>query len=99
MMTKMDVSVAKKVKKKKARYADFDSRLRRHHLERMLAMKEASVETHSIHMELMDALNQINIYSADIAKKLLKSGLLAGGEDVDNNMDSDKVASEPESKQ
>ncbi len=80
MMTNMDVSLARKVKKRKARYADLDSRLRRHHLERMLAMKEASVETHSIHMELMDALNQINIYSADIAKKLLKSGLLSDEE-------------------
>ncbi len=97
MMTKMDVSLAKKVRKKKARYAHFDSRLRKHHLERMLAMKEASVETHSIHMELMDALNQINIYSADIAKKLLKSGLLEGGENVNDNKDADNVASQPAS--
>ena len=69
LMTKMDVSLAKKMKKKKTRYAHYDSSLRRHHLERMLAMKEASVETHAIHMELMDAMNQINIYCADIAKK------------------------------
>ncbi len=74
MMTRMDLSLARKVRKKKARYADFDSRLRRHHLKRMLAMKEASVETHTIHMELMDALNQINIYSAEIAKIMLKNG-------------------------
>jgi len=74
MMTQMDVSLAKKVKMKKSRYADFDSRLRKHHLERMLAMKDESVETHSIHMELMDALNLINIYSAEIAKKILKCG-------------------------
>ncbi len=81
MMTRMDVSLARKVKKKKSRYAQFDSRLRKHHLERMLAMKEDSVETHSIHMELMDALSQINTYCADIAKKLLKSGLLVEKED------------------
>jgi phosphate:Na+ symporter len=99
MMTKMDVSLAKKVKKKKTRYAHFDSRLRRHHLERMLAMKEASVETHSIHMELMDALNQINIYSADIAKKILKSGLLAGGEDANNTTGNDTVAAQLAAKQ
>jgi len=99
MMTKMDASVAKKVKKKKARYAHLDSRLRRHHLERMLAMKEASVETHSIHMELMDALNQINIYSANIAKKILKSGLLAGEENTDTDKGKDKGASQPAAKQ
>ncbi len=50
-------------------------------------------------MELMDALNQINIYSADIAKKILKSGLLAGGEDMDNNKGGDKVASQSTEKQ
>lgn len=76
MMTKLDPSLAQKVQKKKRSYADYDSRLRRHHLERMLTMKEASVVTHRIHMELMDALNQINIYCVDIAKKMLKSGLL-----------------------
>ncbi len=76
MMTKMDASLAKKVKKKKRSYADLDSQLRHHHLERMLAMKEASVDTHRIHMELMDALNLINIYCVEIAKKMLQSGLL-----------------------
>lgn len=93
MLTKMDVSLAHKVKKKKSRYAQFDSRLRKHHLERMLAMKEASVETHSIHMELMDALNQINIYCADIAKKLLNSGLLIPREGAESGSN-DSVSAE-----
>ncbi len=84
MMTKRDVSIARKMKKKKSRYAHFDSRLRRHHLERMLAMKEASVETHAIHMELMDALNLINIYSSEIAKKILSNGLRENGEESDD---------------
>ena len=95
MMTNMDVSLARKVKKRKARYADLDSRLRRHHLERMLAMKEASVETHSIHMELMDALNQINTYCADIAKKLLKSGLLTEDENGKQIINKQKTADKP----
>jgi len=76
MISNMDASLARKVSKKKDRYASFDSRLRLHHLKRMLAMKEASVETHSIHMELMDALNHINIYSAEIADTLLQGGAL-----------------------
>ncbi|MEN8188662.1 MAG: Na/Pi cotransporter family protein [Thermodesulfobacteriota bacterium] len=95
VMTKMDVSLAKKVKKKKSRYAHFDSRLRKHHLERMLAMKEASVETHSIHMELMDALNHINMYCADIAKKILKSNLGAGDEEEHNKKNNDVVTEQP----
>jgi len=97
MMTKMDVSLARKVKKKKSRYAHFDSRLRKHHLKRMLAMKEASVETHSIHMELMDALNQINIYSAEIAKKILKSDISAGEEVVENKKKNKSIADKPAS--
>ena len=89
MISKMDATVAKKVAKKRDRYASFDSRLRRHHLERMLAMKEASVETHSIHMELMDALNHINIYSAEIADTLLQSGALVDAKDKDKDKDKD----------
>lgn len=99
LMTAMDVSLAQKVTKKKKHYAHLDSRLRKHHLERMLAMKEASVETHSIHMELMDALNHINIYSADVAKQLLNSGLLAAGTEADVSMDDDKAAAKPAAKQ
>ena len=86
IMTNLDISLAEKVKKKKSRYARYDSRLRRHHLERMLAMKEASVETHAIHMELMDALNQINIYCADIAKQILKYHLSTKPEDEHKEM-------------
>ena len=47
-------------------------------------MREASVETHPTHMELMDALNHINIYSAEIADTLLQSGaLLEQGRETD----------------
>jgi len=50
----------------------------------MEKMSEASVETHPIHMELMDALNHINIYSAEIADTLLQSGALEEqGSDTD----------------
>ncbi len=42
------------------------------------------METHPIHMELMDALNHINIYSAEIADTLLQSGaLLEQGRETD----------------
>lgn len=74
MMATMDLTLAHKVKKKKNRYARFDSKMRRQHLKRMLDMQQKSVETHPIHIELMDALNQINIYSAEIAKTILKNG-------------------------
>ncbi len=98
MMTKMDASLAKKVQKKKRSYAELDSQLRHHHLERMLAMKEASVDTHRIHMELMDALNQINIYCVEIAKKMLKSGLLAKQENNNNQIDQQQSDDKDQSK-
>ncbi len=76
MMVTMDSSLAEKVQRKESHYAEYDSLLRSHHIKRMLAMKEASVNTHGIHMELMDALNLINIYSSEIAKNLITCGTL-----------------------
>ncbi|MCI5167783.1 MAG: Na/Pi cotransporter family protein [Candidatus Electrothrix sp. GM3_4] len=75
MMVASDAILARKVRKKKKRYDRLNNRLRRHHLQRLLDMKEQSVETHEIHIELLDALNQINDFSADIAKALLKGGI------------------------
>ena len=83
MMNTMDFSIARKVKKKKARYNRFYSKMRKQHLKRMLDLKQESVETHPIHMELMDALNQINIYSAEIAKTILKNGNNGKEQDAD----------------
>ncbi len=76
VMVNLDTTLAEKVQKKKSSYAEYDSLLRIQHIQRMLAMKEESVETHAIHMELMDALNLINIYSSEIATNLLKCGAL-----------------------
>jgi phosphate:Na+ symporter len=80
VMTTLDASLAEKVRLKESRYSDFDALLRTEHIKRMLAMKEDSVKTHAIHMELMDALNLINVYSSDIANHLLKCGTLEAGD-------------------
>ena len=75
MMISSDTVLARRVRKKKKRYERLNHELRRHHLQRLLDMKEASVETHEIHIELLDALNQINGFTADIANVLLKGGI------------------------
>jgi len=85
MMSKMDISLARKVKKKKSRYVHFDDRIRKQHMDRMLAMQEETVETHAIHMELLDALNLINNYAAEIAKVFLRYGLMTEDEEEENN--------------
>lgn len=72
IMLNMDVSIAQKIHRKKFHYSDYDSLLRKQHLQRLLAMKEATVETHVIHMELMDAMNNINIYCFEIAENIIR---------------------------
>ncbi len=75
VMTDMDVDLARKVGVKTEGYVELDSSYREHHLDRLLARQEESLETHAVHMELMDALNQINLYSAEIAKDIMKIAL------------------------
>jgi hypothetical protein len=65
-------------------------------------MKEQSVETHEIHLELLDALNQINGFSADIAKALLKGGIQdrpPEGQDKDQSSEGQDTTGEEPSQQ
>lgn len=71
-MLNMDVSIAQKVHRKRFHYSDYDSLLRNQHLQRLLTLKEETVETHVIHMELMDAMNNINIYCFEIAENIIR---------------------------
>jgi Na+/phosphate symporter len=45
-------------------------------LERLHEDRKESIETHEIHMELMDLLKQINVYSGEIAKTIQALGEL-----------------------
>lgn len=64
---------ARKIKKKKALYKEYDARMRSHHLQRLFTEQHGSVETHTIHMELLDAMKLINEYSGEVANYLLSS--------------------------
>jgi len=44
------------------------------HLEWLHQERKESVKTHEIHMELMDLLKQINVYTGNIAKTFLNMG-------------------------
>ncbi|MFZ5562807.1 MAG: Na/Pi cotransporter family protein [Thermodesulfobacteriota bacterium] len=48
-------------------YLDLESQFRLRHLERVHCQKQESQVTHEIHMELMDLLKQIVVYSSNIA--------------------------------
>ncbi len=54
-------------------YLDLESQYRIKHLERILHGKKESVETHEVHMELMDLLKQIIVYSSNIAKTFFET--------------------------
>ena len=67
----------KKVKKviaHEVKYLKLESQYRNQHLERMLDKRRESVETHEVHMELMDLMKQINVYAANIAKAIPIAG-------------------------
>jgi phosphate:Na+ symporter len=66
-----DLERAQRIMEKEPKYLDLESKYRLQHLERILHNRKESVETHEIHMELMDHLKQISVYTANIAKTFL----------------------------
>lgn len=59
-----------KILKKEEKYLDLEARYRSAHFERVTDAREESMKTHEIHMELLDMLKRINVYSGDIAKSM-----------------------------
>ncbi len=66
-----DLEKAQRIMEKEPKYLDLESKYRLQHLERILHNRKESVETHEVHMELMDHLKQISVYTANIAKTFL----------------------------
>ncbi len=58
--------------KKQAKYVDMEGHLRQHHFERLRKNVPESVDTSGIHLDLMDCLQKINSYSANIARALMQ---------------------------
>ncbi len=63
-----DAKLAYKIMKKERKYLDLESRYRARHLKRIILKNEESMETTEIHLELMDLMKQIVLYSANIAQ-------------------------------
>jgi phosphate:Na+ symporter len=74
--SKLDPGKAEKIIKKEGKYSALETKYRINHLKRMHQEREESIETHEIHMELMDLLKQINVYSGEIAKTIHSLGEL-----------------------
>jgi phosphate:Na+ symporter len=66
-----DLEEAKKIMEGERKYLDLEAQYRIRHLERIRHERKSSVETHEVHMELMDILKQIIVYTSNIAKTFL----------------------------
>ncbi len=75
-----NLETARKIMSGERKYLDLESKYRILHLERILYNKKESIETHEIHMELMDLLKQIIVYSSNIAKTFFRT---CGKEDLE----------------
>jgi phosphate:Na+ symporter len=58
---------------KERKYLDLELQYRVRHLERIVCKREESIETHEVHMELMNILNQVIVYTSNIAKTFVSS--------------------------
>jgi phosphate:Na+ symporter len=70
-----DAEKAREIMLEERKYLDLESQYRIRHLQRMLCKRCESLETHEVHMELMDLMKQIVVYSANIAKTFVTSTL------------------------
>lgn len=66
-----DMNHVVKVLQKSDKYSNIEFEYRTKHLERMYHEKQDSINTHEIHMELMNIMMQINLFLDNIAKTLI----------------------------
>ena len=68
----MDPAMAKKILQKEEKYGIMESDFRKQHVMRLRQEKEASLETHEVHVEFMDLLKQVGVHLANIAKTIME---------------------------
>ncbi len=69
----LNTAEAAKVLRKEKEYTKLESEYRSSHLQRISNELDESIATHEIHMELMDLMKQINVYTSNIAKTIITS--------------------------
>ena len=68
-----DLDKADQIMNSERKYLDLESQYRVRHLERLLSEKSETVKTHEVHLELMDLMKQIIVYSSNIAVVFMNS--------------------------
>ena len=66
-----NVEKAIKIMSRERIYLDLEAQYRVKHLERVRHQRKGSVQTHEVHMELMDIQKQVIVYTSNIAKTFL----------------------------
>jgi len=69
-----DLAIVWQIMMEEGQYLDLETVYRIRHLERLIHKRRESQDTHEVHMELMDLLKQINVYTGHIAKTYLSVG-------------------------
>jgi phosphate:Na+ symporter len=64
---------ARTIMAKERKYLDLESKYRVQHLERIRHQRKESLETHTVHLELMDLMKQAIVYSSNIAQTILST--------------------------
>ncbi len=68
----IDLEKARQIMSEERKFLDLESQYRIKHLERVRHNRIASMGTHEIHMELMDLLKQVMVYTSNIATTFLE---------------------------
>jgi phosphate:Na+ symporter len=71
--SELNVDKAKNIMSKERKYLDLELQYRARHLQRLIEASRETVDTHEIHMELMDLMKQVIVYSSNIAKTFSSS--------------------------
>jgi phosphate:Na+ symporter len=66
-----DLEKARRIMEGERKYLDLEEQYRIRHLQRIRHERKDSISTHEVHMEMMDILKQIVVYSSNIAKTFL----------------------------
>ena len=69
-----DLELANQIMSRERKYLDLESQYRSRHLHRLIIEQKETAETHEVHMELMDLLKQIVLYSCNIATNFQSIG-------------------------
>jgi len=72
-------------------YLDLESKLRFQHLERVRQGRKESMQTHEVHMEVMDLIKQINVYIGNIAKTINLSSSFEDFQGVESTTEGNEV--------